>query len=225
LSVSVIGGSGTYTYSWAPAAYLDDPAIATPVSTPDSTINYSVSVNDGFNTVISSPVSLTVKLSPPVPTIVLSGDTIYSDATGGNQWYRYDEQIPGATGTAFAPEISGDYSTRITNVFTGCYSQSNIIPYYFTGFEGKNAGKEVTVYPNPFTDKTTISYLLTQQGSVKITLYDSYGKMIRSLEEKAIATTGKHSFTLNMEGMTAGIYFIRIETKEYNVYKGILMTK
>lgn len=57
LSVNVTGGTGSYTYSWEPAANLDNPASATPVFTPDGTLGdyiYTVTVSDGETTVTSS---------------------------------------------------------------------------------------------------------------------------------------------------------------------------
>ena len=55
------GGSGTYTYSWAPADNLDNPNAQNPVFTPTAVGNftYTVTVNDG-ETTQSASVSFTV---------------------------------------------------------------------------------------------------------------------------------------------------------------------
>ena len=39
-------GSGGVTYSWDPAATLDDPNIATPIATPTDTTLYFITVTD-----------------------------------------------------------------------------------------------------------------------------------------------------------------------------------
>ncbi|CAN5188513.1 hypothetical protein BH09BAC1_BH09BAC1_09900 [soil metagenome] len=46
LSVNAVGGSGNYSYIWTPSTYLNDPNIASPSTTPDSTLNYLVMVTD-----------------------------------------------------------------------------------------------------------------------------------------------------------------------------------
>jgi gliding motility-associated-like protein len=42
----VIGGQGGETYTWSPATGLSDPAIATPMASPDTSITYSVLVEE-----------------------------------------------------------------------------------------------------------------------------------------------------------------------------------
>lgn len=56
LSVAATGGSGSYSYSWTPAANLDDPTSQTPVFTPDAAgeFTYTVIVDDGNETVSES---------------------------------------------------------------------------------------------------------------------------------------------------------------------------
>lgn len=51
LSVTAMGGSGSYTYSWEPAETLDDPTIANPIATPTDNTTYKVVVSDGSSTV------------------------------------------------------------------------------------------------------------------------------------------------------------------------------
>ncbi|HAL64008.1 MAG TPA: hypothetical protein DCP10_00360, partial [Bacteroidales bacterium] len=50
LDANASGGSENYTYLWNPPDYLDDPTIATPTASPPTSITYSVTVNDGYNT-------------------------------------------------------------------------------------------------------------------------------------------------------------------------------
>lgn len=50
LDANASGGSENYTYLWNPPDYLDDPTIATPTASPPTSITYTVTVNDGYNT-------------------------------------------------------------------------------------------------------------------------------------------------------------------------------
>lgn len=52
LYASATGGSGNYTYTWAPSDYLDNPQASTPVFTPEflGEYTYTVTVSDGSET-------------------------------------------------------------------------------------------------------------------------------------------------------------------------------
>jgi hypothetical protein len=68
---------------------------------------------------------------------------------------------------------------------------------------------ESTVYPNPFTEQTTISYTLPTRASVNIEVYNYLGqKVITLVNETKLA--GKHSTTFSTNNMAKGIYFMRI---------------
>lgn len=62
------------------------------------------------------------------------------------------------------------------------------------------------VYPNPFNDKLNIERDAGEE--VEYIIRDSYGKVI---------TFGKlkTDITVNMKGMSTGIYFITLKTKDY----------
>jgi hypothetical protein len=226
LSVMVNGGSGTYTYMWSPDTYLDNPLIANPVSTPNSNIAYSVTVNDGIYSVTSSQVYLVVKPVPPTPVITLGQDIMVSDAQSGNQWYRYQELIAGATEPEYVPVSSGDYYVIVSDVLTGCSSQpSNVIPYYLTGIDMKTDELDVSIYPNPFRDLVTISYDLPEPGSVQITLYDALGKEIMLLENNSQQVAGQHSILLRGQSLDKGLYYIKVQTKNYSISKKLILTR
>ena len=50
LTAAASGGTGNYTYSWTPAAGLDDPTSQTPLASPTGFETYTVTVDDGVNT-------------------------------------------------------------------------------------------------------------------------------------------------------------------------------
>lgn len=80
LNANVSGGSGNYTYSWTPATGLNNPTIADPVASPLSTTTYTVTVNDGYNTV-SGQVTVEV-IQTPNPYQVGGGGEYCSGGTG-----------------------------------------------------------------------------------------------------------------------------------------------
>lgn len=219
------GGSGNYTYLWNPATYLDDPASRTPVSTPQADISYTVTVNDGSSDLTSSPVTLTVHPLPPSPVIILTGTYFTSSSSTGNQWYLNGALIPGATNPTFSPIVSGDYYAIVSDPITGCTSlPSNMITFLLTGMDPSGFDGWVSVYPNPFRDKILVSFILQEAGTVKITLFDIYGKVVGTILEAELQSTGKHQAEFDTQNLPAGFYIIKVRSPHYSISKKILCT-
>jgi PKD repeat protein len=68
LSAAAKGGTGSYAYSWAPAASLNNGAIANPEASPTVTTKYTVIVTDvNTSETASAQVTVHVKDAPPTP--------------------------------------------------------------------------------------------------------------------------------------------------------------
>ena len=73
---------------------------------------------------------------------------------------------------------------------------------------------EVTLYPaapNPFNSTTSIRYFLPRTADVRLTVYDSAGRLVQRLSE-GFATSGEHSATVQGAELPAGVYLLRLET-------------
>ncbi len=68
-------------------------------------------------------------------------------------------------------------------------------------------------YPNPFNPETTISYTITHDADVKITVFDITGKEVVSLVEKKQGR-GSHTVNFNAEYLTSGIYFYKLNVDD-----------
>jgi hypothetical protein len=66
---------------------------------------------------------------------------------------------------------------------------------------------------NPFTGSTTLSYTLSQDEPVRISIVDARGAEIRILKEIG-ETAGQHSIQFHSNGLAAGAYFCVLRTKE-----------
>jgi photosystem II stability/assembly factor-like uncharacterized protein len=74
-------------------------------------------------------------------------------------------------------------------------------------------------YPNPFNASTVIPYCLMNQGEVDITLYDLQGREVMRLE-KGMKEEGVHHLVLDARHLPAGIYLIRLLSRD-----GLLVRK
>jgi len=73
-------------------------------------------------------------------------------------------------------------------------------------------------YPNPFSDQTTIKFNIIESGLVKLSIVDFTGKEIQTLISEQLSNE-TYQVEWNPEGLTSGIYFLRLETN------GILETR
>jgi spore germination protein YaaH len=83
-----------------------------------------------------------------------------------------------------------------------------------TGVHDEQPSSSLQVYPNPFTQFTTLQYELAAGTAVRLTLVDLLGQEI--LLEEGRQDAGTHSFTLDAKkhALSPGLYFISLRTGE-----------
>ncbi len=84
-------------------------------------------------------------------------------------------------------------------------AQDGSIPRYFAVYGPS---------PNPWTDKFCLRLQLPQRQYVKIFVYDASGRLTGKIADKLLEA-GYYRFDWNGNGLSAGIYFVTIETGEY----------
>jgi hypothetical protein len=79
-------------------------------------------------------------------------------------------------------------------------------------------------YPNPFYKTTTIKYLIPDEQSVSLKVFDIFGKEVAVLvNEKKPA--GKHEVYFTANSLSPGIYFYRIKAGTFSDIKKLLLKK
>lgn len=81
-------------------------------------------------------------------------------------------------------------------------------------FELINGFKLHQNYPNPFNPNTTIEFSLIKASSTKLSLYDVLGRQVKILVNEFLEP-GSYSFNYKAEGISSGIYFVKIESGNY----------
>jgi len=84
-------------------------------------------------------------------------------------------------------------------------------------------------YPNPFNPSTSISFSLKEKSSVTISIYNIKGELVKTLLKKELAS-GKHSVTWDgknnhNKSVSAGIYLLKMNTKDYHSMRKMIMLK
>jgi gliding motility-associated-like protein len=125
--------SGGGTYSWSPAAGLDDPASATPIARPGATTRYTLTLTDPNQCIEQDSVTVSVKAvpffhAPPDEDVCIGfGVSLKSDNASG---YIYAWSPATGLDNPFAPEpiaspvISIDYSLHISDSLCAAYDSN-----------------------------------------------------------------------------------------------------
>jgi hypothetical protein len=80
-------------------------------------------------------------------------------------------------------------------------NENNIIPNSFSIFGN---------YPNPFNPTTSINYSLTENGHIKLEIYDILGRRV-VVPFDGTQTAGNHNLTWDASTFPSGLYFARLE--------------
>ena len=123
------GGS---TYSWTPAATLDNPASATPIASPTKTTTYFVKVDDGSGCSKTDSVKVTVQNLPVISksndTSICVNSAAQLSASGGSSysWTPVASLDQPASATPIArPAISTKYFVTVTDN-SGCSNKDSV---------------------------------------------------------------------------------------------------
>jgi hypothetical protein len=70
--------------------------------------------------------------------------------------------------------------------------------------------RQLSNYPNPVIETTTITYYTDQSSDIRLTLHNSVGAVVRVLDtgQKSVGT---HELQLDVRGLNSGIYVLRLQ--------------
>jgi subtilisin-like proprotein convertase family protein len=190
---------------------------------------YIVSVTDPDNNFLESdetnnwaatPITLTQQTAGPVASFTHSGGPnvqFYNTASVTNtyQWYFGD----GGTSTNQNPQhfytANGLYNvTLIVTSECGSDTTTQFVSVTTVGIEESVAGAlGYSVYPNPISESTTVSYFLPEKTNVEFELYNTLGQKMYS-GNKGKQETGHYEFNFSLEELKLekGVYFLRLKT-------------
>jgi serine protease AprX len=86
------------------------------------------------------------------------------------------------------------------------------------------SSERVSSYPNPFSGKTTIRYVVAQDGPVKIGVYDVLGNKVKSLVSET-KKSGAYSVDFDGSALPGGTYIYRVEAGNQVITNRMILTK
>ncbi|HXP53063.1 MAG TPA: T9SS type A sorting domain-containing protein, partial [Bacteroidia bacterium] len=78
----------------------------------------------------------------------------------------------------------------------------------------------INVYPNPFTDRSFISYNLPEAEKVSVSVCDIMGQKVATLVDDEMQSAGYHQ--LYFKGAAAGIYILNIQAGKNSITKKLV---
>lgn len=154
--------------------------------------------------------------------LVAAGGVRVIDISDPGHPFMVDNYVTGGINEAIF--LDGDYV-----YVADCYSLEIL---YFDGLTGVLSEIARTPiefslpqnYPNPFNAATTISYSLPRSADIRIEIYDILGRKVETLfsgPQKA----GEHRINWRPEGISSGVYYYRVESKDYRQTRNCLLLK
>ena len=130
--------------------------------------------------------------------------------------------VTGTTTTLTGLESGETYDVYVYAVCeTGIESNASTKTTFETDIEGISTadGMNVSIYPNPTTDATTIA-LSGVNGEVSITIVDMNGRIVKS---DSMSCEGDCTKRMEVNGLAQGAYFVRINGEGLNMVKKLVV--
>lgn len=92
---------------------------------------------------------------------------------------------------------------------------SETVPYSF---------KLDNPYPNPFNNRSVISFELSSSGNIQLLIYDLLGRKIEVLINE-VRAEGKYNFSWNASTLSSGTYIVFLKSETYSESKKVIHMK
>lgn len=79
-------------------------------------------------------------------------------------------------------------------------------------------------YPNPFNPSTTIKVSLAHSGMASLEIYNVLGQLVRVVDQ-GFKQPGEYIYNVNMDNLSSGVYFYRLEQGSQMITKKMLLLK
>lgn len=144
------------------------------------------------------------------------GDSLYLENATGNsdfQWFFNGNPIPGATGSSYVIEESGNYAVQYTGE-NGCTQSSATLPFTYSGgnigVDEQSMFLSVALFPNPNNGMFSIRGELKERTDLNITVMDMTGRAV--LAPVSLQDTDMFTQQLDVTSVANGFYFVRIQS-------------
>ncbi|HNW90519.1 MAG TPA: metallophosphoesterase [Bacteroidales bacterium] len=120
-----------------------------------------------------------------------------------------------------------DFNLNGTGLIANQYGEINAdayltMPKIFVQGEDMEAGFELVGYPNPFNGDATLTYLIPENGTVKLSVYNAIGELVSELVNET-QISGKHEVVFSQKNLSAGMYTFKLEFSGLTESRNLLL--
>ena len=90
---------------------------------------------------------------------------------------------------------------------------------------GDESEIQLTNYPNPFSDRTTIAFSLPETENVQLSIFDTNGKELIKLIDNEKYDKGRHQIEVDGGELNAGVYYYTLRTGKEIVGEKLMILK
>lgn len=83
----------------------------------------------------------------------------------------------------------------------------------------------LSAMPNPFSDRTIISFSVPQNAYTTVTVYDIKGVLINRLYEAQAEGGKEYQVEVNSKGWSSGRYIVQLVTKGYTELYNLVLVR
>lgn len=233
MAASIPGGGTSGQWTALNGGTIDDPndpnTLLTGLSSGSYTFVWTVS---NANCSASDTVVITVG-TPPNPGFtytVTNGYVVFTPDYQSNtaDYLWTPNEIGGDTNMVFGYQYTapGDYVVCLTVSENGCdstFCDTITISSVTSIAENTSNPMELSVFPNPFRDVTTVRYQLQSDARVRIAVYDLSGKVVYDADE-GFQPSGvqEHTITADSGDWEQGVYLLRLIIDGHSFSKRIV---
>lgn len=213
------GGTPPYSYSWAPTEGLSDPNSATTDVCPTVTTTYTLTVTDANGCESTDEVTVTV---------IDIDDTGSLPLVGNNSNKVYVCHLATCT-------------TVEANIQANCNSPHSLCAHLShgdvlgectckTGGDIDDAdnttAEQLSAFPNPFTQTTTLRFVLLEDSHARLSVFDIAGKEIATLFDGNAKKGLPHEVNFDGSKVASGLYFCTLKTTSGETFtKPLVLTR
>ncbi len=169
------------------------------------------------------PLQIIIYKAPVKPVITRMGGQLVSSANKGNQWFKFDVKVEGATDKLYDLTEEGLYYVQVTSD-QGCISEmSEEFDYNYRSVNDPVSQTIINVSPNPTSGIIRIELQTPNCPETAIEIFDLYGARVMNsnVQSEKTQTTKE----IDMSSLTSGTYYIRFTCGKNMFYERVVLTK
>jgi hypothetical protein len=217
IPITLTAPAGNYTYYWYKngVAFGSD-TLGQVVTIHDESGEYSVRVMDNITGCQAwmNPTTIFFKTGVYNTFVSYAGGVLTCNPpTGFTYQWRFNGApiFPGGTSGYYTPTAVGSYSCIVTNEFGCSDTTNNFQVTSLMGLESADISENLSLYPNPATDRITLTFGSQADCTAHIRILNNMGSVVKS--QRVTCTGGGNTVEVSVADLAAGMYYLEFKTE------------